>query len=194
MSISAKYKFNRVKITPQSNRHPSADDSPALLKFSELDQIEKYWQDRYGDDRLVLLARDPQCGWAYWDLAPSRQKNLVGEVVLRLYDITGTNFQGENIHPSQDCIVKLAAGQGYLSELKPRHTYCVALGVRRRGKFSPLLHSHEVTMPPDGPSDKIAVQRKMSAELFEYLYSADKNKWSSHSLVANNLAQPDSAP
>ena len=117
----------------------------------------------YNENYLVLMVRDPYCLFAYWELT-GEQRNLVagefgcgwGEVplLLRLYDVTGINFDGRNAHKFRDLSVHALANNFYLQEIEANRSYCVDLGViTPDGRFVTLLRSNIIATPRDTLAD-----------------------------------------
>jgi len=118
---------------------------------------------RYNENHLALLVRDPHCLFAYWEFS-EEQMNLVsreygcpwGEVplFLRVYDLTGLNFDGDNAHSYCDIKVHPLADNHYIKEVDGNHSYCVDIGVfTAEGRFVTLLRSNLVHTPRDSMAD-----------------------------------------
>ncbi len=127
------------------------------------DNREYQIPERYNENYLVLLVRDPHCLYAYWELT-GEQRQLItrefgcdwGEVplLLRLYDVSGLNFDGRNAHGFSDVSVHALAENFYLRELAANKGYCVDLGViTPDGRFIMLLRSNIVSTPRDTLAD-----------------------------------------
>ena len=109
---------------------------------------------RYGDDRMVMMARDPWWLFAYWDLSPERMAEGVAwaqgrphEGVLRVYDCAGA---------WQDSPVHLDQMGHYLKVWAPGQQYVAEVGLRdQEGCFMPLLRSNLASAPPDQPSSDL---------------------------------------
>ncbi len=108
---------------------------------------------RYGTDRLVLMARDPQWVYAYWEMTHEKYRQAMEKHVaewglsrpaLRLYDVT----PGLPAREHMDVVVGENAGDWYIHVDRPRHTLVAELGRLYPGGFVPLLRSNPVTMPP----------------------------------------------
>jgi hypothetical protein len=114
--------------------------------------------DRYGDHRLVVLARDPNWAYVYWDLDPKRMRELApgGESarwMLRVYDAT--------LHPVKgaffDVDINVKDGSYYLDLDRPGARFVVEIGVvDSSGWFHATAQSNPVILPRDHPSDTAA--------------------------------------
>jgi len=121
---------------------------------------------RYGVDRLVLLARDPNWLYAYWEISATKQVEFITKYgpeawsstrpVLRVYDITGVDFDGKNALSYMDIRLSEEADSWYIEVGRPDHTFCVELGrMFNDGRFVALLRSNVVNTPRASISDRI---------------------------------------
>ncbi len=111
--------------------------------------------DAYGSDRLVLLARDPHCLYAYWDLSPAHVERVLARagsdalrVVLRTYDATQIAFDATPPARFQDFAVAGNARSLYAYVGKPASSFVAEVGfLRNDGVFFPLARSAPVWTP-----------------------------------------------
>jgi hypothetical protein len=112
----------------------------------------------YGVDRLVLLARDPNWLYAYWEISATRQVEFATHYgpeawsstrpVLRVYDITGVDFNGNNALSYIDIHLVEETDSWHIEVSRPDHTFCVELGrMFNDGRFITLLRSNVVNTP-----------------------------------------------
>lgn len=126
----------------------------------------------YGEDRLVLMPRDPYWIFAYWEVTPAtveKVKEASGGVRLhlRLYDVTNIIFNGQNAWKSLD--TEVTGDNWYLNVPDADCTYLAELGYfDRQGNFVPLIRSNAVRTPRDRPSD--ARDEEWLAVDYEELY------------------------
>ncbi|MEG6616483.1 DUF4912 domain-containing protein [Peptococcaceae bacterium 1198_IL3148] len=119
----------------------------------------------YNHDTLVLMARDPNWLYAYWEITATKQQQFVQQYgssanyqpVLRVYDISNIdNFDGTNAHHYQDVEINDYANNWYLKVDGPARTYCVDYGYRLKdGRFITILRSNFVSTPRASMSDII---------------------------------------
>lgn len=136
--------------------------------------------ERYNDDRIVLLVRDPFCIFSYWDLhgdTPKRvsQKHRVDagscEIVLRVYDVTGKEFNGRNGNSYFDISVGTTAGNWYIKVPHDDRFYCVEIGLRdSEGNFYPMARSNIIPVPREGVSDRLDEEWMVAEEDFWKMY------------------------
>jgi len=145
-----------------------------------------YWQDRYGEDRIVLMIRDPYWCFAYWDLTAEKQTDVAdrvnggkAELMLRVYDVTGIDFNGANAHRFMDIQVSPEATNWYLNVWAADRAYCVDLGLLYPdGRFEMMVRSNVVTTPRDSVSSVIDEEWMVVDETFDRMYkTAGSDEW-----------------
>jgi len=112
----------------------------------------------YGDNRVVLMARDPHWLFTYWetppiegflDWPPGEGRPEESARVLRVHDVTDQS--------SYDVEIGTDIGSWYLNVGKPKHSYYVEIGRRTKsGRFVLLARSNVVSTPADSVSEIIA--------------------------------------
>lgn len=120
--------------------------------------------DAYGDDRLVILPRDPACFFAYWELTPARTDAIRrdfgqdvferGRAVLRVYTLEDGKGNGSGPGHFFDVGIRLDDRSAYVEVPEPDHRYNAELGlVLPDGQFIALLRSNTVRLPRGRISD-----------------------------------------
>jgi uncharacterized protein len=131
----------------------------------------------YGDNRIVILARDPWWIFAYWEIRKDKEEDVIrkveagGEVVqksiLRVYDVTDVNFNGRNAHSYFDIDLKGLANNWYINVGSPDRSWIVEIGVvSNKGNFHVLARSNVIKTPAFGMSDKLDAEWMMPEEDF----------------------------
>jgi hypothetical protein len=110
----------------------------------------------YGDTKLVLLVRDPEWIFAYWEIGPDTRE-LFGiprdrhnkTMLMRWYDVTSLpQFTGSNAHRVMDIQVNDIAVSWYQKMPAANRSWCADLGiVDERGVFIPICRSRVVHTP-----------------------------------------------
>jgi hypothetical protein len=131
----------------------------------------------YGQDRIVLMTRDPFVAHAYWEAGPERlerERSWFGwdsRLTVRIYDITGVQFDGRNATGVFDQEVFERAGNWYFDLGRPGHSFCADLGLLSpEGRFLTLARSNYITMPREGVSDVIDPEWMLEDEEFWKAY------------------------
>lgn len=132
--------------------------------------------DRYGDHRLVVLARDANWAYAYWDLDPARVRGLLKSTrqsaekarwVLRVYSATLQPVEEKGHYFDIDIDVK--TGSYYLDLSRPGARFIVEIGVMEAsGTFRATAQSNPIILPLDHPSETTAPEGTAS-ESSDYL-------------------------
>jgi uncharacterized protein len=114
----------------------------------------------YGDSRIVLLPRDPQWAYAYWDI-PIEHKNELRyhggqQLALRIYDVTDISLESQSPHSIQEYPIDEMAREWYLPIPVSDRSYTIDIGYRcGDGRWLVLARSASVSIPPVYPSDWI---------------------------------------
>jgi hypothetical protein len=131
----------------------------------------------YNEERIALLSRDPFVAYAYWEATPSRierEKAWFGwdsKLCIRIYDITGVQFDGRNATGFFDQEVEDRIGSWYFDIGRPSHSFCADIGLLSPGgRFLTITRSNYITMPRDGVSDVIDEEWMLVDEEFWKLY------------------------
>lgn len=131
----------------------------------------------YGDDRIVLMVKDPWWLYAYWEIQPSTERAVRGQLapqevaglqtVLRVYDVTGLDGPDDGAHPSLDIPLSDLATNWYLHTDAPTRSFVVEIGLLTAdGRFLRLARSNRVTAPRFGPSDMMDETWTITDEAF----------------------------
>lgn len=164
----------------------------------------------YGETSITALVRDPHWAFAYWEIEPQRLRQAqqaigddagAAQTVLRVYDITGIEFNGTNAHHYFDIIVNARTGSCYLNLEAADRTYCIDIGLRTAtGAFQVLARSAAVHAPRARMSDVIDEQYAASREQSEKIYALsggygiDAGSLSLQEMAAQRLQEQVSSP
>lgn len=134
----------------------------------------------YGDNRIVLMVRDPEWLFVYWEL----QGKFVDDVrsamgsmaysaktVLRVYDVTDIIFNGNNAHKYFDIEITGGARSWYIKAGESNRSFCVDMGfLTSSGTFFVIVRSNVVKTPRVGVSEIIDEEWMSIKELYEIVY------------------------
>ncbi|MDJ0690626.1 MAG: DUF4912 domain-containing protein [Xenococcaceae cyanobacterium MO_188.B32] len=114
----------------------------------------------YGESRIVLMPRDPQWAYTYWDVPNEHKEELRRQggqqLALRLYDITDINLEYQAPHNVQEYLCDELAREWYLPIPVSDRDYVADIGYRcADGRWLVLARSAPVRIPPVYPSDWI---------------------------------------
>lgn len=116
---------------------------------------EYQFPELYHENYLVLLVRDPQCIYAYWELGPEirrilkqkTKRNGEQHLNLRVFDSTGLEDETNSPHNFKDFAVHPMADNYFIKDLEANRSYRAELGTLDDGGFSTLLRSNTVLTP-----------------------------------------------
>jgi uncharacterized protein len=107
----------------------------------------------YGDSRIVLMPRDPQWAYAYWDIPNSHKEELRRQggirLALRFYDVTDINVDYQRPHSLQQYECDELAREWYLPVPVSDRDYVIEIGyLAADGRWLLLARSAAVRIPP----------------------------------------------
>ena len=117
----------------------------------------------YGESRIVLMPRDPQWAYTYWDIPNDRKEEMRRQggqqLALRIYDVTDISLESQSPHSIQEYPSDELAREWYLPIPVSDRDYVVDIGYRcADGRWLVLARSTPVHVPPVYPSDWIEDQ------------------------------------
>ena len=168
-------KIQRTKISTSPSRTVEAQEEVEAAKFElgqddrtggTLASVDEGLADLpggYGESRIVLMPRDPQWSYAYWDISNEHKEDLRRQggqqLALRIYDVTDIDINGESPHSVQEYPCDELAREWYLPMPVSDRDYAVDIGYRcADGRWLILARSAPVRVPPVYPSDWIEDQ------------------------------------
>ncbi|MBD2089769.1 DUF4912 domain-containing protein [Microcoleus sp. FACHB-1515] len=112
----------------------------------------------YGESRIVLMPRDPQWAYAYWDVPNDHKAALRSQggtrLAVRLYDVTDLDLATQRPHSLQQYECDELARDWYLAVPVSDRDYIAEIGyVTEDGRWLMLARSAPVRIPPVYPSD-----------------------------------------
>ncbi len=162
----------RSKVSFSPSRPVEAQEAVEAAKFelgqedrnggslSDVDQGLADLPQGYGESRIVLMPRDPQWAYTYWDIPNEHKENLRRQggqqLALRIYDVTDINLEYQSPHSIQEYPSDELAREWYLPVPVSDRDYVVDIGYRcADGRWLVLARSAPVHVPPVYPSDWI---------------------------------------
>ena len=179
-----------------------ANTTRSDLSLSGVDDGLPELPEGYGDSRIVLMARDPQWCYTYWDAPNDHRQALRNQggqqFALRLYDVTDLDLTTQKPHSLQQYACDETARDWYLAIPVSDRDYMAEIGyVTAVGGWLVLARSNSVLIPPVYSSDwhddqfkAIEWEDKIVDSIFLQLVPPGQT------LQANpqNLMGPDKAP
>ena len=135
----------------------------------------------YGDDRIVLMVKDPWWLCAYWEIQSGTERAVRGNLlpnevaglrsILRVYDVTGVEFPAKAAQHSFDITLSGLAMNWYIHTNQPGRSYIVEIGLLTiGGRFLLLARSNRVSTPTAGPSDLSDEEWMVTDEMYWKLF------------------------
>ena len=157
-SARASTKKTTTRSTGRSRRYRAAANGNVEYLPEELQGIDErlpVLPDSYGENRIVLLPRDPGWLFAYWNLTAEYKEaaRAAGGATLaiRLFDVTEVDFDGTNAQVTYEHECAEWARSWYLPTPAPSREYVVEIGYRGGSEWFPLARSKRVSIPSERP-------------------------------------------
>jgi len=162
----------RSKFSPSSSYTQEAQETVEATKFelgqedrtggslADVDEALGDLPAGYGESRIVLLPRDPQWAYTYWDIPNDHKEELRRQggqtLALRIYDVTDIDLDYQSPHSLQEYPADELAREWYLPIPVSDRDYVIDVGYRTAdGGWLVLARSARVHIPPVYPSDWI---------------------------------------
>ncbi len=167
--------IQRTKFSYTPSRKLEAQEAVEAAKFelgqedqtggslSSVDEGLADLPNGYGESRVVLMPRDPEWAYTYWDISNDRKQELRRQggqqLALRIYDVTDVNLEIQSPHSIQEYPCDELAREWYVPIPVSDRDYAIDIGYRcADGRWLVLARSAEVRVPPVYPSDWIEDQ------------------------------------
>lgn len=134
----------------------------------------------YGDNRIVLMVRDPEWLFAYWEINNQTKAEFArrfgsyawdgSQPLIKVYDTTGVIFDGTNANDTQDVWINDYANSWHINVGKPDRVFVAEIGRVINGQFVCLARSNTVTTPRNRVSDLVDEEWMLLEDLDEVLY------------------------
>ncbi|MEG4396794.1 DUF4912 domain-containing protein [Microcoleus sp. BROC3] len=167
--------IQRTKFSYSPSRKLEAQEAVEAAKFelgqedrtggslSSVDEGLADLPNGYGESRVVLMPRDPEWAYTYWDIPNDRKEEMRRQggqqLALRIYDVTDVNLDIQSPHSIQEYPCDELAREWYVPIPVSDRDYALDIGYRcADGRWLVLARSAEVRVPPVYPSDWIEDQ------------------------------------
>lgn len=164
--------IQRSRLSPTPTRKLEAQEEVEAAKYdvgqsdltggalAAVDEDLADLPEGYGESRVVIMPRDPQWTYTYWDVPNEHKEELRRkggqQLALRLYDVTDISVEYQSPHSVQEYPCDELAREWYLPIPVSDRDYMVEIGYRcADGRWLVLARSAPVRVPPVYPSDWI---------------------------------------
>jgi ABC-type phosphate transport system substrate-binding protein len=153
---ATKYDVGQTDPEVAASQFASTDMTARAL--ADVDEALPDLPGGYGASRLVLMARDPQWAYAYWDVPDEMRQPLRDQggkqFALRLYDVTDMPLNQQQPHSVQQYEIDELTMNWYLPLPVSDREYTAELGyLATGGRWLSLVRSNTVRVAPIYPSD-----------------------------------------
>lgn len=136
----------------------TAPQPPSVEVLAAVDEGLSDLPSGYGESRIVLMPRDPQWAYAYWDIPHTHKDELRRQggsrLALRFYDVTDIDFSSQSPHSLQQYECDEMAREWYLPIPVSDRDYVAEIGyLTVDGRWLVLARSLPVHIPPVYPSE-----------------------------------------
>lgn len=109
----------------------------------------------YGETKISVLVRDPEWVYVFWEISDATRAELGLQrgrhnrpLLLRLYDVSGIDFNGANAHTTLDIPVNDYTSSWYVRVPRAGRRFLVDLGsITEEGSFQTITRSQAVDIP-----------------------------------------------
>ncbi len=148
----------RFSAVPGPSDLPPANADLIDANLASVDANLPDLPDGYGDSRIVLLPRDPQWGYAYWDTPNEHKEELRRQggqtIALRIYDVTDGDIPGQAPQNLQQYDCGELARDWHVPIPFSDRDYVAEIGyLTADGRWLSLAKSLPIRIPPMFPSD-----------------------------------------
>jgi hypothetical protein len=151
---------SKFALSQEASKFELGQDDLVGGPFTSVDEGLGELPAGYGESRIVLMPRDPQWAYVYWDVPNEHKEELRRQggqqLVLRVYDVTDIDSNFQNSHSVQEYLCDELAREWYLPIPLSDRDYTIDIGYRcADGRWLVLARSTPVRIPPVYPSDWI---------------------------------------
>ncbi|MEO1799946.1 MAG: DUF4912 domain-containing protein, partial [Cyanobacteria bacterium J06629_2] len=144
----------------KSTKFEVGQEENLMETLASVDQDLGELPDGYGESRIMLMPRDPQWAYAYWDVPNAHKEELRRQggqqLAIRIYDVTDVDLNSQAAHSVQEYLCDEMAREWYLPIPVSDRDYVADIGYRcADGRWLVLARSATVSIPPVYPSDWI---------------------------------------
>jgi len=128
----------------------------------------------YGENEIVLITVDPHQLFAFWEVREDELKRFKGILTIRLYDISGIDFDYMDANRYVDREVRERIGDLYL-EVEPAKEYIADIGtLSSEGIFITIARSLKVSTPCIALSEVCETPAQIVETIVKVGYSSNK--------------------
>lgn len=134
--------------------------------------------DKYYEDILVLMPKNPQWAYAYWEITDNKYNEIKtnygdqtlssSKLSIRVYDVTLKEFDGLNANNYFDVELPEGVNDWFIGGLNPKASYLADIGLKTLdGQFITIVRSKAMETPSDSVSTNIDEEWMIVEEYFK---------------------------
>lgn len=129
----------RIKVREAGESHPSVESKYPPTPWEALPA-------EYGENGITLMVVDPHKLFTFWEIREDALKIFKGKPAVRLYDVTGIDFEKVEANSFADVAVTERIGKEYI-HAEPQKEYIADIGIIYDGIFITIARSQKVSTP-----------------------------------------------
>lgn len=149
---------DRTQTDVEATKYDVGQSDLSAEALASVDEGLPGLPDGYGESQIVLLPRDPQWAYTYWDVPAEHREEVRRQggtrLALRFYDVTDIDLSYQNPHNLQQYDCDEMARDWYIPVPVSDRDYIAEIGyVTPDGRWLLLARSKPAHIPPVYPSD-----------------------------------------
>ncbi len=147
-------KAAKLKVFLPEEELPPEEAQPA--PFPQLPE-------EFGENELLLMEVDPSIVFVSWEIKPEDIAGEAGKLALRVYDVTGIDFDGTNASSFFDISLRNRADSKFIDIKMPGRDVIMDVGLLDpEGTFKTIKRSNRVSMPALQTFDELDIAGPLS--------------------------------
>jgi len=155
------------KITLKEVAIPKKVVPERRVKVFVLEKEERYaplpveiLPEEYGEDNIVIMIVNPWKLFIYWEVTKDIFRKYKGNLSIRLYDITGVDFNGTNAKSYVDIAIYNRISNLYF-DVNPEKEFIADVGFLESGTFRMVARSNKASTPRSKVTEKGILPRRL---------------------------------
>ena len=141
-------------------------DQPSLIKEYQAEP-EEGLPAEYGENNITLMVVDPYTLFAYWEVREDALKLFEGSLSIRLYDVTGVDFDYAEALSYTDFEIENRIGSAYLHVADSKE-YIMEIGIIYKNVLITIERSNRVHTPISVPEKLFYSETSGDSQLYDY--------------------------
>jgi hypothetical protein len=119
--------------------------------------------EEYGENELLLMEVDPSIVFVSWEIKPDDISAEAGKLTLRVYDVTGLDFNVSRANRFFDIPLRKRVDSKFIDIKMPGSDVIMEVGLLDlTGTFKTIKRSNRVSMPALQTFEELGITRSLS--------------------------------